>query len=159
MAEAPHQSSIRTQRSSQADRSLLVILIFFLSGLLPIALYNLVRHQTIDANSRLQLAALAHGCQSFYEVFNRWPTNFAELHHNAHNRLFFTGALVDHWGRPIVFVVPTDGSAGKVLTYGTDGIPDGDKTDGDCTILIVPPPLEGSSNATPKTNSVRLLKE
>jgi hypothetical protein len=87
-----------------------------------------------STQASVDVSLLAGASQSFYEIFNRWPTNLVELNRNPLKTAFYAGPFSDPWSRPYVYVAPTKDSAGRIQTYGADGDPSGKKTDGDALV-------------------------
>jgi hypothetical protein len=137
MADTPLASSVPINSPRRVDRTLpLVLVVLLVCGLVPLLCHQMVRRHTIEADTRSELSALAFGCESFFEAFNRWPTNLDELRHNSRRHLFYTGALFDCWGQRYIYLAPTADAPGQVLTFGADANPHGNATDGDAAVLL-----------------------
>ena len=85
----------------------------------------------ISRRTRQDLESIAVAAQKFYKQHNRWPRDLLEMRNDRGNP--FIGQR-DHWRRAYVFVPPANGKAGRVETYGADGIVTGRKDDGDAAV-------------------------
>ena len=99
---------------------------------------RLMQREAISGVTQMQLKNFAAATEQFHSSMNRWPTNLMELQSNKSGTNFLNGHLFDVWKRRYIYTPPTDNASGKIETFGEDGNPDGDKTDGDASIEIKP---------------------
>jgi hypothetical protein len=132
--------AVIAKSASKKRRSLRYLALFVPASILALYLPVLLpaKGPYIAARTKVECQAIAMACQQFHTTTKRWPTNLSELQTNQIGLIFFTGRTSDFWKRPYIYNRPVDCAPGKIETYGSDGKPDGNQTDGDFSFSFVP---------------------